>query len=117
MAIKTIYTVQKNGINEEYVEAYLRIQKINTTASEYEHLKNVEDPNKPDIAQEVEWVKRVETSVTVFVWPDELARKNRAQVIDWFTFEFEYDLNGSGNIFQQAYNALHKIFNTGEDIV
>lgn len=116
MAIKLPYTVEKDGRIDEYPEAYIRVQKINTTNAEYEHLKSANNPEEPNIYQIVDWEKRIETSVTAFVWADELARKNRAQVIDWFSFEFEYDLDDLDNIYQQAYKHIQKIFDNTKNI-
>lgn len=116
MAIKTYYTVEKDGTKTEYPEAYIRVQKIQTVNAEYEHLKSVNNPEEPDVAQVVDWEKRIETSVTAFVWSDELARKNRAQVIDWFSFEFEYDLDDLDNIYQQAYKHIQKIFDNTKNV-
>lgn len=117
MAIITDYTIQRGDDIENYPSAYLRIQKIQTTNAEYEYFKNVDDPNRPDVAQEIDWTKRIETQATCFIWADALARKNRAQSIDWFVFEFDYDLNSLDNIYQQGYAKLREIFTNSEDIL
>ena len=117
MAIKTQYIVEKDGRRDEYPEAYVRVQKINTVNAEYEYFKNIDDPNRPDVSQEVAWERRIETTAVAYVWADEAARQNRAQVIDWFTFEFDYDLNDLDNIYQQAYAKIREIFTISDDVI
>lgn len=93
--------------------AYLRIQSIKTENKDYEFFEKVED--NPEIDEKLSWVTRVETEATVFVWADAIARKNRAYVVNWFKFGFEYNLTEWSNIFEQAYKRLKEIYPEGED--
>jgi hypothetical protein len=102
MALKTNYELD----NVIYSDAYLRIHKIRTVAVDYEYFENVDDPERPDIAQELKWKIRLESSATAYVWNGKESRDNRAQPLKWFSFEFEYDLDSPKNIYAQAYDAL-----------
>jgi hypothetical protein len=118
MGLQTKYILAnpENGFEQEFPEAYLRIQSVTTNNVEYEFFENVNDPDYPDIAQRVSWVNRIETTANVYVYGDEIARKNRAQVIHWFSFTFDYDLDSLNNIYQQAYAKLHTLFQDSKDI-
>ena len=95
-------------------EAYLKIQKIQTALVDYEFLENVDDPSRPDIAQELKWTTRQENSATIYVWSDKVARDNRAQIIHWFQVGFNYDLSIYENIYEQVYGRLKEIFPESE---
>lgn len=99
-----IHNYEANG--EVYNNAYVRIVKVRSANVDYEMFVNVDDPDRPDIAQELTWVTRIESSATAFVWPDKISRDNRAMTVAWFDFDFVFDLNSDRNIFQQAYDSL-----------
>lgn len=96
-------------------EAYLRVQNVIIQNKDYEHFKVVDDPTRPDIAEELEWLTRIEARANVFVWADEFARKNRAYTVHWFEMEVDYNLSTHENVFEQAYRTLNKIFPEGEN--
>ena len=87
-----------------YPEAYLRIQKIQTAHLDYEFFAK---SDKEGVEEELRWITRLENIVTVFVWSDDVARDNRAIVVHWFTFEFDYELSSPENIYTQAYKWLN----------
>jgi len=87
-------------------DAYIRLQRCRTANVDYEKFEDLNDPNRPDIAQILTWVTRIEASGTAFVWHDKIARDNRAMAASWFEFDFTYDLESPRNIYQQAYDAL-----------
>lgn len=93
-------------------EAYLRIQNIHTSNVDYEFLK---PSDIEGFELETSWKNRIETKVTVFVWADEIARKNRVPALHWFIFEMDYDLSEWTNIYEQAYYKLKEIYPEGED--
>jgi hypothetical protein len=101
-----------------YRDCYLRIHKVKSTMVDYEYFENVNDPDRPDIAQELKWKVRMESSATAYVWESVDGRENRAQPMKWFSFDFEYDLDNDRNIYQQAYDALksHEKFSDGLDV-
>lgn len=117
MGLITKYILEREDSHEEFPAAYIKIIKVVTSNEEFEFFKNVDDPERPDIAQEIDWIRKIESIAIAYVWSDEGARKNRAQVIDWFEFKFEYDLDSLDNVFQQAYSKLHEIFENSEDIL
>tara|TARA_R110000868_G_scaffold320909_4_gene581924 strand:+ start:7214 stop:7543 length:330 start_codon:yes stop_codon:yes gene_type:complete len=90
-------------------EAYLKVQNIGSVCSDYEFLENLPDGN-----QKVSWLKKIESTALIYVWSDEGARENRAQVQHWFQIEFNYDLSEWTNIYEQAYNKLKILFPEGE---
>lgn len=90
-------------------EAYLKVQNVSSVSSDYEFFENLEDGS-----QRLQWIKRIESTALVYVWPDEGARENRAQVQHWFNIEFNYDLSEWTNIYEQAYQKLKIIFPEGE---
>jgi len=92
--------------------AYLRVQSIRTENKDYEYFEKVGDD--PNIDERLSWTTRVETEATVFVWADEVARKNRAYTLNWFKFGFEYNLSEWTNIYEQAYQKLNQIYPEGE---
>jgi hypothetical protein len=91
-------------------EAYLKVQNIGSVSADYEHFENL-----PDGSQRLNWIKKVESTALVYVWPDEGARENRAQVQHWFQIEFNYDLSEWTNIYEQAYKKLKTLFPEGEN--
>ena len=93
--------------------AYLRIQNIKTENKDYEYFEKVE--GNPEIDEILRWVTRIENEATVYVWADKIARKNRAYVLNWFKFGFEYNLSAWTNIYEQAYSKLKEIYPEGED--
>lgn len=116
MAIKTkLLLANDNGLEQEYPNAYLRIQKVVSAHADYEYFEKIDDPEQPDIAERLKWTDRYENSATVYVWADQIARENRAPTIHWFNIEFEWDPN-KGGIFEQAYEKLKSIFEISEDI-
>ena len=104
MALKVNYTLPDNELLEG---AYLRIQKISTTNVDYEYF---EKSKKENIEEELKWTTRLENECVVYVWSDEIARANRAQVLHWFNSKFEYDLESVYNIYEQGYQQLNKRF-------
>lgn len=115
MALKTDYTLAtNNGYEHTYEGAYLKVVKIVTSNTDYEYFETVNDPDHPEIDQKLSWVNRIESEATVYVWSDEVARKNRAQVVHWFSFTFDFDLNDIDNVYEQAYKKLHKLFENSE---
>jgi hypothetical protein len=102
MALKVNYIMP----DSEYVEgAYLRIVKMSTANVDYEFY---EKSDKPDVEEELKWVTRLENEATIYVYSDEGARANRAQVIHWFNFKFGYELDSVYNLYEQAYQQLNK---------
>jgi hypothetical protein len=117
MALQTQYILgEDDGIEYVYENAYLKIVKVITSNTDYEFFETVNDPNNPNIKERLSWINRLETDATVYVWSDTNARKNRAQVIHWFSFSFEYDLTKSENIFQQGYAKLKFLFENTKDV-
>jgi len=102
MALQTDYELD----GQIYEGAYLRIIKVRTASVEYEYFKDVDDPNRPDIAQEMDWKIILESTATVYVWADKDGRENRAQPMKWFSFDFDYELDSVDNIYKQAYKSL-----------
>lgn len=94
-------------------DAYLRVQSIKTENRDYEFFEKVYD--NPDVDEKLSWINRIETEVTVFVWADEVARKNRAYVVNWFKFNIDYNLSEWQNIYEQAYHKLKQIYPEGVD--
>lgn len=95
-------------------EAYLKVWKIQTALTDHEFFENVNDPLRPDIDQELKWITRQENNATIYIWPDKGARDNRAPVVHWFPFNFQYDLSVYENIYEQVYAALEKKFPNSE---
>lgn len=102
MALQVTYDYDGVVLNE----AYIRVCRVRSANIDYEQFVDVNEPENPDIAQRLQWVMRVESSATAFVWADKVSRDNRAMALKWFEFDFDYDLNSDLNIYQQAYNAL-----------
>jgi hypothetical protein len=118
MGLKTKYILKNDtGYEQEYPEAYLKVQKVQSANPDYEFFEVVNDPEHPDIAERLSWINRLESNATVYVWADEIARKNRANPIHWFSFEFNYDLQSLDNIYQQVYAKLHQLFKDSEDLI
>lgn len=90
-------------------EAYLRIAVITTANTDYEYLEPVLDSNDVMVC----WTTRLENKVNVFVYADELARKNRVIPVNWFEYTFKLDLKSKLNIYEQAYNRLSEIYPEG----
>lgn len=89
-----------------YDAAYIRVSKIRIANVDYEQFVDVDEPDHPEIAQRLQWIMRIESSATAFVWVDKDARDNRAMALKWFEFDFNYDLDSDLNVFQQVYNTL-----------
>lgn len=89
-------------------EAYLKVQSISSVSADYEYFENL-----PDGSQKLQWVKKIESTALIYVYPDEGARDNRAQVIHWFQIEFKYELAEWSNIYEQAYNKLKILYPEG----
>lgn len=89
-------------------DAYFKIIKIISTSEDFEYFENVNDPERPDIAQILKWQKVYKNNATFYVYGSDMARKNNAHPIHWFTIEFEYDLDSEKNIYAQAYEWLAK---------
>lgn len=96
-----------------FPEAYLRVQNVYLENKDYEYFKN---SDKEDVEQELAWLTRIETRATVFVWSDELARRNRAMAAHWFNIEIGYDLSEHSNIIEQVYQKLNKMFLNSENV-
>lgn len=105
MALQTEYTIP---ITQEVFEnAYLKIQKISMSNIDYETYTHSDEPNIESI---VTWSKRIETNVIVYVWSDAEARKNLARIVSHFSFDFDFDVESSDNIFTQIYKYLYEKF-------
>jgi len=91
-------------------EAYLKVQNVASVCSDHEFFENL-----PDGSQRLKWIKKIESTSLIYVWSDEGARENRAQLAHWFQIEFDYDLTQWVNIYEQAYNKLKQLFPEGED--
>ena len=91
--------------------AYLKVHNINTNKVDYEKLEPIDGTD--DLL--TTWIPKIETSVLVYIYADELARKNQVAPIQWFEFNLDYDLNSNKNIFQQSYEKLKTIYPEGED--
>lgn len=101
--------------DESYLEeAYLKVQTLGVTNSDYEFFENTDNIEETGIEQVLKWIKRIESHATVFVWADELARKNNAHPMHWFKIQFDYDLSLHENIFEQAYKKLNILFPNSE---
>jgi len=93
-----------------------RVQRVSSVNAEFEFFENVNDPEHPEIAQKVSWTNKFENIALVYVWPDEIARNNRAQTIHTFTFEFEWNPDVYSNPFKLAYQKLKELYPEGIDI-
>jgi hypothetical protein len=93
-------------------EAYIKVQNIYTAIVDYEHLKPSEIEG---FELETTWIKKLESKANIFVFADELARKNSVAAIHWFPIEFDYQLSVYANIYEQAYKALKLIYTKTED--
>ena len=102
MALQTKLELPDGQIFET---AYIRIQKIQTANLDYEFFVK---SDKEGVEEELRWITNLENIATVFVWADDVARKNRAHVVHWFTFNFDYELELSDNIYTQAYHRLNQ---------
>lgn len=109
--------LQLNYVHDDftYPEAYVRIIKIRTSKTDFERFILVEDANRPDIAEQLVWESKFENIATFYVYSDVYARKNGVTPIHYGSFEFEYDLAGTGNIYSQAYDKLKSMI-SGEMI-
>lgn len=90
--------------------SYLKVQSVTSSNNDYEYLETVSKDE-----QKVSWISKIESKVTIFVWADELARKNRVPALHWFQFNLDYNLSEWSNIFEQAYYKLKEIYPEGED--
>lgn len=93
-------------------EAYLKVQNIHTAIVEYEHLKPSEVEG---FDLETTWIKELESKANIFVYGDEVARKNGVAAVHWFPIEFNYDLSEWKNIYEQAYAKLKSLYPESED--
>lgn len=96
-------------------EAYLKVQTIGISNTDYEFFENNPNWENDGIEQILKWVKRTESHATVFVWGDEVARKNNAIPLHWFKIDFNYDLSAHENVFEQAYKKLNILFPNSQD--
>lgn len=92
-------------------EAYLRIAVATSANVDYEYLEPMLDSN--DLI--TMWTTRLESKANVFVYGDEIARKNRVSPVNWFEFIFDLDLKSNLSIYDQAYNKLKEIYPESED--
>ncbi len=90
--------------------AYLKINAITTAKNDYEFLEPLHDSEDLKIS----WVSRLETKVNVYVFADDIARRNQVAPLDWFQFDLDYNLRSSSNIYEQAYQKLNTIYPEGE---
>lgn len=111
MAIQTYIVTPTHEI---LPDAYLKIQKITTSNTDYEYFESVNDES--DISEKLSWCTKITSDAVIYIWADEIARKNRAAVKHWFIFTFDYDLQIEKNIYQQCYEALSKNFNEYKDV-
>lgn len=91
--------------------AYLKVHNINTNKIDYEKLEPIDGTD--DLL--TTWISKIETSVLVYVYADDVARKNQVSPMQWFEFNLDYDLNSNKNIFKQTYERLKHIYPEGED--
>jgi selenocysteine lyase/cysteine desulfurase len=57
--------------DESYLEeAYLKVQTLGVTNSDYEFFENTDNVEETGIEQVLKWIKRIESHATVFVWAD-----------------------------------------------
>ena len=92
-------------------EAYLRVAVVTTANTDYEYLEPMLDSN--DLI--TMWTTRLENKANVFVYGDEIARKNRVNPVNWFEFIFDLDLKSDLNSYEQAYKKLKEIYPESED--
>lgn len=90
-------------------EAYVRIKNVLTESNDYEFLEPVDDSE--DL--KVTWVTRQECKSTVYVYADELCRKNQVSPIHWFVLDFQSDVDAKP--FESAYNILKSKYQKTED--
>lgn len=95
-------------------EAYLKVQRIQCSLADYEFFETVNDPNRPDVDQELKWIKREENFATIYVYADKLARDNRVPPMHWFPINFHYDLSVYENVYEQVYNQLEEKYPDSE---
>lgn len=92
-------------------EAYVRIKSIVIESNDYERLEPVDGTN--DL--KVDWTTRTEAKANIYVYADEVCRHNNVSPVHWFSTAFEYDGESLNNIYQQAYIALRRKYETVED--
>lgn len=90
-------------------EAYVRIKNVLIESNDYEFLEPVDDSE--DL--KVTWVTRQECKSAVYVYADEVCRKNQVSPIHWFVLDFQ--LNSDMNPFEAAYNILKSKYQKTED--
>lgn len=90
-------------------EAYLKVNTITTSKTDYEFLEPIGDTE--DLR--VTWVPKLETKVNCYVWADKIARQHQVAPLHWFGFDIDYDLTEWSNIYEQAYSKLKKIYPEG----
>jgi hypothetical protein len=94
--------------NELIENAYYKVQNIKTSNVDYEFFEVVNDNKDENIYEKLAWETRIESFVTVYIWPDKESRKNRASIITWFNIPFNYEIKDSKNIYEQAYLSLER---------
>jgi hypothetical protein len=114
MALKINNYVLKDDTILDY--AYAKITGITINNLDYEFYENNPNYETDGIEQFLKYIKRIESTATVFVFADELARQNNAIPLDWFTFKFDYDINSAINPFGQAYKYLQTRYPNCEGI-
>lgn len=92
-------------------EAYVRIKSIVLESNDYERLEPVEGTN--DL--KTEWTTQIEAKANIYVYADEVCRHNHVSPVHWFTAAFVYDGESLNNIYQQAYIAIRRKYDTVED--
>lgn len=96
--------------------AYAKITGINIQNLDYEFYENNPNYENDGIEQFLKYIKRIEANATVFVFSDEVARKNNAYPIDWFNVKFDYNPENADNPFTQVYNYLKTRYSETTDI-
>lgn len=96
-------------------EAYLKVQSVGISNTDYEFFENNPNVELDGIDQILRWVTRTESNATVYVWADEIARRNNAHPLHWFKVDFVYDLSIHENVFEQTYKKLNILFPNSQD--
>ena len=92
-------------------EAYLKVHVVKSCKVDYEKLEVI--PDSDDLL--TTWISRLESSAMVYIYADQIARKNQVQPMEWFEYNFDYDITGVKNIFEQAYSKLKELYPISED--
>lgn len=88
--------MEVNGFT--HPEAYLKIQKIIVTSTDLESFKDDEKGHSVLV-----YTPQILYTAQVFVFGDDIARKNNVRAIHSFGIEFDYK---GGDIWAEAYTAL-----------